>query len=61
MFIEAHRSVWRTPAGCYVGHLARIACKLIRHIAPRWGAALAPPFLYKHRTPTGCQATGSDV
>jgi hypothetical protein len=59
MFIEAGRSAWRAPAGCYVGH-SLIVRELIRHIAPRWGAALARPRHYRHYTPTGCQLSWSD-
>lgn len=53
MFIEARRSAWRTPAGCYVGHSPRIVRGLIRHIAPRWGAALARTTLLQTLHPYG--------
>ncbi len=52
MFIEAGRSAWRTPAGCNVGQ--SLIRGLMQHIAPRWGAAIKRPPVYKHRTSPRC-------
>jgi len=52
MFIETSRFRLRTPAGCYVRRPG-VTRRLIRHIAPRWGAASYTPRFYKHCTPLG--------
>lgn len=59
MFVEGIARGGRTPAGAMLASL--ISRESIRHIAPRWGAALGLVRFYKHSTPLGCRSRADRV